>query len=156
MKHFFLLPFALTQALLVPKDAPNCPSLISCLARAEVPYVDPHSANWTEAIEPHNERVHFTPRALVYATTVNHVQDAVRCGNQHQAKVTAKSGGHSYASYGLGGEDGHLVIQLDHMYGVTMRDDNTAIIKAGTRLGHATLELFKDAKRAISWGSCPR
>lgn len=57
-------------------------TLTACLDSASVPYVDAQSSNWTDAIAPQNLRVHFTPRALVYAMTTKHVQDAVLCGVQ--------------------------------------------------------------------------
>lgn len=160
MKNLFLLaPFALiTQSATLPglQVRTEGHTLTACLDKASVSYVDAQSSNWTDAIAPQNLRVHYTPKALVYATKTKHVQDAVLCGVRHHVKVTAKSGGHSYASYGLGGEDGHLIIQLDHMYGATVRSDNTALVKAGSRLGHTALELFNQAKRGFSHGTCPR
>lgn len=131
-------------------------SLNACLDAAELTYVDVNSDDWADAIEPHNLRVPVTPKAVVYATTTEQIQDAVLCGVDSGIKIAAKSGGHSYASMGLGGEDGHLVIQLDRMHHVTLRDDNTAVITAGTRLGVVALELYERGKRAISHGTCPR
>lgn len=154
----FALAAQTSSSLITPalaQDEPS-PSLTQCLAAADIPYVDSNSDTWLEAIMPHNLRLPVTPAAVVYATTTEHVQDAVLCALQAGVKVSAKSGGHSYASFGLGGTDGHLVIQLDHMYGVTVREDNTAVISAGTRLGYAALQLYAQGKRAISHGTCPR
>lgn len=126
------------------------------LSQLKSPYITPKDASWAEATTPFNTRpTAHTPLIVVQAETVQHVQDAVQFARAHGIKVSAKSGGHSYANYGLGGEDGHMVILLDHMYGVKLHPDNTATIKAGSRLGHVALELFKQGKRAISHGTCP-
>lgn len=131
-------------------------SNITCLDSAGVPYIDADSSDWDEASLAYNTRVPVTPRAIVLAETTEHVQDAVRCAVKSGLKVAAKSGGHSYASMGLGGDDGHLVIQIDRMYGVEVKDDNTALINAGSRVGYVDLELYDQGKRALSLGSGPR
>lgn len=130
-------------------------SLNACLEAANLTYVDEGSAIWEQAIQPHNLRVPVTPRAIVYPTSAEEVQAAVLCAVQSEIKVSAKSGGHSYASMGLGGQDGSLVIQLDRWHDVTLREDNTATVTAGTRLGYAALELFQQGKRGFSHGTCP-
>lgn len=129
---------------------------VTCLDTAGVPYVDESSPDWADASTAYNLNVPVTPYAVVQAKTTEHIQDAVRCAVEGGLKVAAKSGGHSYASMGLGGEDGHLVIQLDQMYGVKVSDDGTAVINAGSRMGYTTLELFDQGQRALSMGSGPR
>lgn len=164
MRRFLsLTPFAfaaqasaLGQGLQPLQARDDVGTLTACLDNAKVPYVDDKSDGWADDIKPQNLRLPYTPHAIVYPTTTEEIQNAVRCGAEHELKVAPKSGGHSYASYGLGGEDGHLVIQLDHMYGVDLKDDNTAVIKAGTRLGYASLELYDQGKRDIPHGTCPR
>ena len=131
-------------------------TLNTCLEAAELSYVDVNSEDWEDAIVPHNLRVPVVPRAVVYATATEQIQAAVKCAVESEIRVSAKSGGHSYASMGLGGEDGSLVIQLDHWHDVTLRDDNTAVVSAGTRLGVVALELYAQGKRGISHGTCPR
>lgn len=56
-----------------------------------------------------NTRVQYTPVAVAAPVKIPQIQAAVKCGVQSGVKVTAKGGGHSYASFGLGGENGHLV-----------------------------------------------
>lgn len=70
-------------------------------------------------------------------------------------RVSARGGGHSYGSFGLGGEDGHLVIVLDSMDSVTLGEDGKAVVQPGARLGHVAYELFNQGHRAISHGTCP-
>ncbi|KAK5992221.1 FAD-linked oxidoreductase subF [Cladobotryum mycophilum] len=133
--------------------------LTSCLSEFGVPYVTSHDSNhtiWAESTTPYNSRLAYMPRAVVVPQSVRHIQDAVTCAGTLSVRVTAKSGGHSFASSGLGGEDGHLVVDLSLMEKVTLQKDNvTAIIQPGARLGHVALQLYEQGKRAISHGSCP-
>ncbi|KAI9162868.1 6-hydroxy-D-nicotine oxidase 3 [Paramyrothecium foliicola] len=103
----------------------------------------------------YNVRVPYQPLAFVSPITVAQISSAVSCGTKHGVSVSAKSGGHSYVSSGFGGTDGHIVINLDRMYAVTVAADGTAKVQAGARLGHVATELFRQGKRAISHGTCP-
>ncbi|WQF86886.1 Putative berberine/berberine, FAD-binding domain, PCMH-type, FAD-binding, type PCMH, subdomain 2 [Colletotrichum destructivum] len=127
----------------------------ACLSAANAPVTVSSSSDWSEDIRPYNARVQFTPALVVAATDASHVQAAVRCASQYGKTVTARGGGHSYSSSGLGGENGHVVVRLDEMFGVTLNADSTATVQAGARLGHVATELFKQGGRAISHGSCP-
>ncbi|KAM0494034.1 hypothetical protein ACHAO3_005813 [Verticillium nonalfalfae] len=113
-----LLTFALAAALSpAGLDAsPTC-TVESCLTAASVPWLDDTAPDWTVYTSPYNLRLPVAPRLVVPATSVAHIQDAVRCAARHGLKVAPRSGGHGYATNGLGGEDGHVVIQLDRMFG---------------------------------------
>jgi len=127
-----------------------------CLTAAKVPFDAKNSNDWNVDVAPFNTRLGYTPAAIAVPTTTAHVQGAVSCGVKLGLKINAKSGGHSYASFGLGGENGHLVIELDRMSKITV-DQKTYIasVEAGSRLGHVFTELYKQGKRAISHGTCP-
>lgn len=134
-----------------PPDA-----LTSCLAAASVPYAAKNSSQWIQDTKPYNLRLAYVPEAVAIPTTIKHIQDAVKCGRQHGVRVSAKSGGHSYGSFGFGGEDGHLVVVMDAMDKVTMNKDLSCTIQAGARLGHVATELFNNAfRRALPHGTCP-
>lgn len=127
-----------------------------CLSKASVPANKVGSSTWTADIKPFNSRLPYTPTAVAVPTTIPQIQAAVNCGRASGLKVSAKSGGHSYSSSGLGGENGHLVIQLDRMFNVTLnRTTNVATVQPGARLGHVANELIKQGNRAISAGTCP-
>jgi FAD/FMN-containing dehydrogenase len=135
---------------LVERDA-----LSDCLTKSNVPFAVSGNSNFTLESKPFNLRVPFTPDAIALPTTVDHVQAAVLCGASAGVRVSAKSGGHSYASHGLGGENGHLVIALKYMNSVTVDSNNIASIGAGSRLGNVAIALFNQSARAISHGTCP-
>ncbi|KAK7429012.1 hypothetical protein QQZ08_004419 [Neonectria magnoliae] len=141
---------SLASAVLARRD-----SLAACLADADVPYLLKDSAEWTQETTPYNLRLPYTPAAVAVPTCVSHIEAAVSCGVENGVRVSAKGGGHGYASFAFGGEDGHLVIALDRMDKVTLNEDGTATVQPGARLGHVAVELFNQGGRAISHGSCP-
>lgn len=127
-----------------------------CLFSASVP-VDPiGSTAWYEDVLPFNARLQYQPLAIVLPRTVADVQAAVACAARLGIKVNPKGGGHSYGSFGLGGENGHLVIEMDRWDNVTLdTTTNIATIQAGARLGHVFTQLLSQGGRAISHGTCP-
>ncbi|KAK7394042.1 hypothetical protein QQX98_013173 [Neonectria punicea] len=129
--------------------------LTICLKDAQVPFLLQDSLDWPEEISTYNLRLPYTPAAVAIPTDVDQIQAAVLCGVQNNVRVSAKGGGHSFGSYGLGGEDGHLVIALDRMNEVTLEESGIATVQPGARLGHVALELFNQGKRGISHGECP-
>ncbi|KAF2028066.1 FAD-binding domain-containing protein [Setomelanomma holmii] len=131
-------------------------ALDTCLSDLEVPVFASGSSNFTQAIQPFNRRVPFKPAAYAVPSTIKHIQDAVSCGVKNGVRVTAKSGGHSYGSHGLGGEDDHLVVDLRRFNNVTVDvAAHTATVGAGGRLGNIATALYNQGKQATSHGTCP-
>lgn len=128
----------------------------SCLTGAGVPIDVKGSADWKRDVAPFNTRLPYTPVAIAVPRNTEQIRQAVLCGKKLGIKVSPKSGGHSYASFGFGGEDGHLIVQLDRMHEVTYdAATNVATVQAGTRLGHMAAVLYKNYGRAVSHGTCP-
>jgi FAD/FMN-containing dehydrogenase len=150
------LPLFLLSPLAVASPLSVRGAIEDCLTSSGVPYDVKDSADWKADVAPFNTRLAYVPAAIAVPKTVKHVQDAVACGVKVGLKINPKSGGHGYASFGLGGENGHLVIELDRMSKVTLdTKTNVASIEGGSRLGHVFTELWKQGKRAISHGTCP-
>ncbi|KAK4226384.1 putative reticuline oxidase precursor [Podospora fimiseda] len=151
-----LAPFLALLGLATASPFDKATTLSDCLVSSGVPINTPGSADWKLDAAPFNLRLNFTPVAIAVPTTPKHVQDAVACAAQLGIKANAKCGGHSYASFGLGGEDGHLTIEMDRMNKVAL--DNTtgiATVEGGSRLGHVAYELYQQGKRGFSHGTCP-
>jgi hypothetical protein len=149
--NFVLLAPAATGSLLMEINV-----ISDCLTHAKVPQNYPGSPNFAQAIIPYNLRLPFTPVAVAVPSTVSQVQAAVACGMKYNVTVSARSGGHSYASDGLGGEDGHLMIDMKLFREVEVDEStNIATIEPGARLGNIALQLYKQYGRAISHGTCP-
>ncbi|KAK6524479.1 hypothetical protein TWF281_011387 [Arthrobotrys megalospora] len=127
-----------------------------CLTSNNVPQALPGSSSFTFEAKGFNLRLPFTPLAIAMPTTVPQVQAAVICGVRYGVKISAKAGGHSYANHGIGGEDGHLMINLKYFNTVVLDTaTNIATIGPGTRLGNVAQALYTQGKRAISHGTCP-
>ncbi|EOA82713.1 uncharacterized protein SETTUDRAFT_173389 [Exserohilum turcica Et28A] len=131
-------------------------TLAECLDARKVPVFGQGTANFTQAIKPFNLRVPFTPASYAVPSTIQHIQDAIACGAASGVHVTGKCGGHNYASHGLGGENGHLVVDMRRFNSVTVdQNAHTAVIGAGGRLGNIALALYAQGKQGISHGTCP-
>ncbi|PHH88122.1 hypothetical protein CDD83_7942 [Cordyceps sp. RAO-2017] len=112
-----------------------------------------YQASW---VDRYNLDIPVHPIAVTRPSNADDVSGFVKCAAANNVRVQAKSGGHSYANYGLGGEDGELVIDLRHLQHFSM-DTNTwqATIGAGHRLWDVTHKLHENGKRAVSHGTCP-
>lgn len=128
-----------------------------CLTDSGVPIDIKGTEDYKRDVAPFNIRLPYTPTAISVPKSIKHIQKSVLCGKKLGIKVSAKSGGHSYASFGFGGEDGHLVVQLDRMYGVTVdKRSKIATVQPGARLGHVATVLYEEYGRAIAHGTCPQ
>lgn len=76
-------------------------------------------------------------------------------GGWYALSVSARSGGHSYTAYGLGGKNGALVVDLARLTRISVDQSNgQADIGAGNRLGDVALALNKQGARALPHGTC--
>lgn len=131
-------------------------SIIKCLDESNVPQDYPGTSNFTQDIIPYNLRLNYTPIAVAVPSTVPQVQAAVKCAAKLGVKVNPKSGGHSYASHSLGGEDGHFVVDLKFFTETTVDGGSqVATVGPGARLGNVALALFEQGERALAHGICP-
>lgn len=131
--------------------------VVQCLTMSRVPQALPGTPEFAKFSSSHNLRLQFTPVAIAVPTTVSHVQAAVACGLDHVVKVNARSGGHSYASHRIGGEDGHLIVDLGRLNQVVVdADTNIAIVGPEAKLGNMAIQLDVQGKRFIPHGLCPK
>ncbi|CAG8493318.1 5215_t:CDS:2 [Acaulospora colombiana] len=124
-----------------------------------------------------NARVSFAPAAIVHPSvkslllslstflisvllfhnrnSVQDVEKVVKCGASSGVPVVGRSGGHSYAGFGLGGVDGALVCDLSHMKNITLVGDN-AVVQTGNLLGEVATYLWENGQKALPHGTCPK
>ncbi|KAG7098044.1 hypothetical protein E1B28_000019 [Marasmius oreades] len=114
----------------------------------------PGDSQYTESRQAFNQRFNVHPAAIVFPTSAQDVSQIVKIGAANKLRVVARSGGHSYAANGLGGQDGALVIDLKKMNKITI-DTNTNIahVEAGNKLGSVAAAL-NAVGRALPHGSC--
>lgn len=129
---------------------------IQLLNDLDLNIIDEKHHDWSFESTAYNLRVPAIPAFIVYVDYAKQIQDVVTVGVSSGLKVSARCGGHSYASLGQGGEDGHLIIDLTKINSVVV-DVHTQIatVGAGAQLGHVALQLYHQGGRAISHGSCP-
>ncbi|KAK4619036.1 FAD-linked oxidoreductase sorD [Fulvia fulva] len=93
-------------------------------------------------VHAYNLDLPYLPAAVVYPRTAGGVAKVVKCAGDHGIGVQARSGGHGYRNYCLGGADGALVVDMKNMKHFQYNsDDTTATFGAGNRLGDLTREL---------------
>ena len=147
--------------------------LQSCLSGLQVAF--PNNPSYPQLSQSFNSRLRYSPVAVVgvyaifrplslksgathsiFRTSVKDVQVAVKCGANAQTPVVARSGGHSYAAYGVGGQDGSLVIDLSALKNITYTSDHQqATVQTGNRLGDVGVSLWNNGQRALPHGTCP-
>ncbi|ORY83557.1 glucooligosaccharide oxidase [Leucosporidium creatinivorum] len=130
-------------------------SFANCLSDAGLAPVTSDSSNYDSLSAAYNQRLQPSPAALVTPSTISDISSAIKCASAAGVPISAKSGGHSYASYGLGGvEEEALIIELSNFKNITVDDDGTAKIGAGNRLGDVALAL-NEKGRGLPHGTCP-
>lgn len=146
-------------------------ALYSCLKEFDLETL--FSPNYTNDSAAFNRRLAFKPVALVFPLvffarrigtsltsytfrqSAQNVSDIVKCASMNHYKVTARSGGHSYAAYGLGGQNGNVIVDLWHLTQVILNSDHTVDSGAGNRLGALATGIYDQGKRGLPHGTCP-
>ncbi|GJJ10295.1 hypothetical protein Clacol_004521 [Clathrus columnatus] len=115
------------------------------------------SIDYNIDIIPWNLRCTPKPLAVVYPLNAQEVSTMVKIATKYSIPVQPRSGGHSFASYSLGGKDGALVIDLGKMNTVVVNQTTwRATIGGGARLEEVTNGLYDQGKRTIAHGICPQ
>lgn len=131
--------------------------LRECIKAAVDEYAFPdHPLYQLLKVQRWNLDIEVTPAVVTYPETPEQIAAVVRCARDLNLKVQPKSGGHSFANFGLGGVDGAVIVDLKHFQQFSM-DTTTwqATIGAGTRLGDVTKKLHAAGGRAMAHGTCP-
>jgi len=87
-----------------------------------------------------------------YRTSSKEVSQILSCVSQFNLSISTRSGGHSYAAYGLAG---NIVLDMSNMTLLEVAADGTAVIQTGNKLGDVATGLWNKGKRALPHGSCP-
>lgn len=129
--------------------------LSDCLSDNTVPAKFHSDVGFSQLAATYNVRLQYIPAVIIVPTTVQHVTDAILCASKTGTKVQAKSGGHSYASFSSGGQDGSMVIDLREFQDITVDDQGIAKVGGGVRLGNMAEGIYDQKNRALSHGTCP-
>ncbi|KAF7357043.1 hypothetical protein MVEN_01041100 [Mycena venus] len=108
-------------------------------------------------VKVYNQHIPITPAAVTRPTTSDEISKIVQCAAASGVKVQPRSGGHSYANYGIGGEDNAVVVDMVNFQQFSMDTSNwQATIGSGTLLADVTSRLHDAGGRAIAHGTCPQ
>ncbi|KAF1830620.1 FAD-binding domain-containing protein [Decorospora gaudefroyi] len=108
-------------------------------------------------VRPYNLDIPVTPAAVTYPETTEQIAAIVKCAVDNSLKVQPRCGGHSYANYGIGGQDNTIVVDMKSFQQFSMdRSTWQATIGGGTLLGDVTKRLHENGNRAMAHGTCPQ
>lgn len=140
----------------IPQIISRQQTLLDCLSAHNVPTRLTSSSDWSSLIRPYNLRLSYVPAAVTLPTIPQQVSDSITCAAAAGVKVQAKSGGHSYASFSSGGQDGTLIVDLQQFNSVVLEDTRfVAAVGGGVRLGNLALAIYAQGQRALPHGTCP-
>jgi FAD/FMN-containing dehydrogenase len=108
-------------------------------------------------VKRYNLDIDVKPLAITYPTTNDEVASVVTCARNNEAKVQARSGGHSYGNFALGGGDtSTVVVDLGKFQQFDIDQSSwVATVGAGTLLADVTDKMQKYG-RAMAHGTCPQ
>ncbi|KAI9614649.1 hypothetical protein H4Q26_009034 [Puccinia striiformis f. sp. tritici PST-130] len=129
-------------------------SLRQKFSALKIDAVFPGDPNYVKFSTPFNRRFTYQPAAIVFPNNTNAVADSVKVGVGEKLFISPRSGGHSYAAYGLGGMDGALVVDLQRIKQIQVDASGVAVIGTGARLGDIALSLNSQGGRALPHGTC--
>ncbi|RPA74065.1 FAD-binding domain-containing protein [Ascobolus immersus RN42] len=117
-------------------------------------FLIPTSPTYATLSRPFNLRLPWKPSVIVYPKNYDQTSRTVKCGNSANVKMSVRGGGHSYGAFGLGGENGRLVIDVERFQSVVYNSSNQrAQVGAGLRLGNMAAKLASYG-RALPHGTC--
>lgn len=100
------LPSLLVSAASLASALPSDPKaqVLDCLQINNIPDALPGSPQFAALETPYNIRLNYTPSMFVTPKNEQELAAAVKCASVTGLKVQARSGGHSYASFSMGGK----------------------------------------------------
>ncbi|WVQ83803.1 hypothetical protein IAT38_005947 [Cryptococcus sp. DSM 104549] len=158
-------------------------TLLQCLAQSLPPYtdgglptiLDPARDEWAFASKPYNLRLasEVGPLAIVYPSNPAHIASAISCAHLAHTPIAARSGGHSYAAYSLGGSlssahsasrgssdkpnpaEPSLIVDMRGFRSMEYDEDTQQLtVGSGALLGEV-IEYLERRGRLLPTGSCP-
>jgi len=123
------------------------PTITNCFLNNSIEHILPSSPAYLGLARPYNLRFNYKPAAIAYPKTQKEVQRLVKCAIKLDFRYAIRGGGHSYGAFGLGGEDGRLVIDMERFHEIKY-EGATEIVKvgAGVRVGNLASQLLEHGR----------
>ena len=138
-----------TTSTSVPTPSSASSTLQDCLDAKDVPVYFPTTPGFAQLADPLNLRLTYIPAIVVLPTMIQHISDAVICAGTYHVKIQAKSGGHSYASFSSGSQNGSMIVDLAFFQNIEVDPSGVAEIGGGVRLGDMALAIYNGSNRAL-------
>src|SRR5271156_2009607 len=103
-------------------------------------WIDPE--NFDEAVFGrifNHRRPHRRPLAVINATTIEHIKEAVKLASELGCKIAIRSGGHSWAAWSI--RDSSLLIDLVALDTLFL-DEETGIVKVAPAITAQKFDAF--------------
>ncbi|KAL1865858.1 hypothetical protein Daus18300_006970 [Diaporthe australafricana] len=134
--------------------APDLDQLRQQLEQSSVPSVLPNMPKYKKLAQSYNRVFSYSPAVICLPERDDDVVNAIKYARANGLKVQAKGGGHSYAAYSSGGQDGSLILHMKSFSTVSLdTKTNIAVLGAGVRLGQLATDLFRQGQRAVPHGT---
>ncbi|KAJ3541037.1 hypothetical protein NM208_g4794 [Fusarium decemcellulare] len=105
-------------------------------------------------VRPYNLNLQYSPLAITYPDSANEVAEIVACAASKGRKVQARSGGRDFINKCIGGQDGHVIVDLHKFSKVEVDPQtNVASVGPGNLLGDMVRGLHRNGGRFIPHGS---
>lgn len=141
-----LFSFTTLFLLLVSSLAQNI-TLQTCLEIAGITAIGPSNATFATEAQAWQLRIKTDPAVIAYPESRDQVAATLACGREADIKMSAMSGGHSFAAFGFG-DDGNLIINMSSF--VDMHYNTTTELftfGSGVRVGPGETYLWETAGR---------
>lgn len=131
--------------------------LVTALRAAHIPIKLDADPDWADYATAFNTRLGDPPDVVVVPETVEHISEAIIIANQKNAKVQARSGGHSYAAFSSRKMASYtlMVVDLGHFQDIQLHPPVKFVVDGGVRLGKLAFDIYRLAGHALAHGTCP-
>ncbi|KAI4666879.1 uncharacterized protein J4E88_010447 [Alternaria novae-zelandiae] len=153
MKNLLVATVLTAATAAAAQNAPFVQCLQTALSNDTSTWMLPNDPMFLQGdVHPYNLNYNIVPAAISFPKTQEQVSEVVKCANAAGVAVQARSGGHSYANYALGGFNGSLVVDMKNMASFSYNEgDHTVTFGPGNLLGNISEKLLP-LKRVMAYG----
>ncbi|KAH9817336.1 hypothetical protein DFH28DRAFT_963928 [Melampsora americana] len=136
------------------KERDTYADISACLKATKIPSKHQVLQIGKESIRPYNPRIAPIPKVIVTPKDVAGVQNAMACARSFPGtRLAPLGGGHSYTSFGLGGTDGAVVVNMKNFKKIEMLapQDGVDIVRVGGGVLVRELTVFLLKHGGLYW-----
>ncbi|KXT11234.1 hypothetical protein AC579_5555 [Pseudocercospora musae] len=116
--------------------------------------ISPSSSDYNTTAKSQNTIYNYQPSAILAPKSTAETASIISCLTSGEIKVSPFGGGHGYASYALGGQDGFVVVNTQHLNTININSAaRTVEVGAGVKIGPLAKALAAQ-NFALPHGTC--